>query len=87
MYEDLILVQLKRIADSLEKIADNKGTDPLENIADSKEKDEKLSRLGDWVLEYGENLKPTAGSADTFGDGMRAAKSQVKNILFKENKK
>lgn len=43
--------------------------------------EEVLGLLGDWVLQHGAALKPTAGSADTFGDGMRAAKDQVARIL------
>lgn len=37
--------------------------------------------LSDWCVQYGSALCPTAGSADSFGDGMRAAKDQVRRIL------
>lgn len=40
-----------------------------------------LGRLTDWCFRYGDALKPTAGSADSFGDGMRAAKEQVRALL------
>lgn len=39
------------------------------------------SRLSEWALEHGEALKPRAGDADSFGDGMRAAKREIKQIL------
>lgn len=45
------------------------------------ERDESLARLREWTLTYGAALCPTAGSADTFGDGMRAAKQQVSAIV------
>lgn len=37
--------------------------------------------LREWCLQHGRSLCPTAGSADTFGDGMREAKRQVSAIL------
>lgn len=40
-----------------------------------------LLKLQQWAHEYGASLIPTAGSADTFGDGMREAKRQVRQIL------
>lgn len=36
-----------------------------------------------WTHQYGEALKPTGGSRDTYGDGMRAAKDQVSALLRK----
>lgn len=39
-----------------------------------------LSRLQDWTQEYGAALCP-GHHADSFGDGMREAKRQVRQIL------
>jgi hypothetical protein len=43
-----------------------------------------LGLIYDWACQYSEALKPTAGSADSFGDGMRAAKSQIQAIMSSE---
>ena len=40
-----------------------------------------LDRIGVWADEYGSALVPHGGSADTFGDGVRRCKRQVKAIL------
>lgn len=40
-----------------------------------------LGRIGDWTHQFGAALCPTAGSADSFGDGMREAKRQVATIV------
>lgn len=42
---------------------------------------ETLARLGAWADTYGAALVPHGGAADTFGDGVRACKAQVKAIL------
>lgn len=42
---------------------------------------ETLARLGAWADTYGAALVPHGGAADTFGDGVRACKAQVKTIL------
>lgn len=47
----------------------------LELIAAS----EKLDRLGEWTNTYGASLVPCG--ADTYGEGMRAAKDQVRRII------
>lgn len=39
--------------------------------------EERLARIVEWTHAHGAALCLTAGSADTFGDGMRAAKKQV----------
>ena len=41
----------------------------------------KIDALWTWSDRHGAALCPPAGSADSFGDGMRAAKQQVKDIL------
>ncbi len=51
------------------------------------EEREKLSRLADWADSYGSNLCPRSGMADSFGDGMRAAKNDVKSILLGERRR
>lgn len=38
-------------------------------------------RLTDWALTYGAQLSPPPGYADTFGDGVRAMKGMVSDIL------
>lgn len=40
-----------------------------------------LGRLEVWSDTYGQALAPHGGSADTYGDGVRACKAQVKAIL------
>lgn len=40
-----------------------------------------LARIGVWADTYGSALKPGAGMADSFGDGVRACKGQVKAML------
>lgn len=40
-----------------------------------------VSRLGEWVHEFGAALCPRAGAADTYGNGMRWAKNEVATIL------
>lgn len=40
-----------------------------------------LGRIGVWADEYGPALVPHGGSADTFGDGVRRCKLQVKALL------
>lgn len=40
-----------------------------------------IAALEQWTHEHGAALIPTAGSADTFGDGMRVAKRQVAGLL------
>lgn len=40
-----------------------------------------IARVSDWTRQHGAALCPTAGSADTFGDGMREAKRQIGHIL------
>lgn len=47
--------------------------------ADRAAADRKLALLSEWTRTYGAALQPTG--ADTFGEGMRAAKSQVSSIL------
>lgn len=42
---------------------------------------EAAARIAQWTHEHGKALCPTAGSSDTFGDGMRAAKQQVRALL------
>lgn len=58
--------------------------DLLADLADAEERaeraEEALSRIADWTREHGAALKP-AGSADTFGDGMREAKRQVGQMV------
>jgi hypothetical protein len=41
-----------------------------------------VARVNEWADRYGASLCP--GGADTFGDGMRAAKEQVKRLLSGE---
>lgn len=41
---------------------------------------EEVTKIGEWTHRYGSSLCP-GGYADTFGDGMRAAKEQVGRIL------
>ena len=43
--------------------------------------DAMRATLSNWCVQFGAALCPTAGSADSFGDGMRAAKKQVSRIL------
>ena len=40
-----------------------------------------LGAVRQWTREYGASLSPASGSADTYGDGMRAAKDQVCAML------
>ena len=40
-----------------------------------------VSRIRVWADTYGHALVPCAGAADTYGDGVRACKGQVKAIL------
>jgi hypothetical protein len=40
-----------------------------------------LDRLGHWADGYGTALVPHGGAADTYGDGVRACKRQVKDLL------
>lgn len=52
---------------------------------------ETLNRIREWTHVFGRSLCPeTTNSADTYGDGMRAAKAQVRmllNIIDKEKPK
>ena len=48
------------------------------------EAQEKVARVAQWTYEHGAALCPRAGCADTFGDGMRAAKCEVGLMLHKE---
>lgn len=41
-----------------------------------------LARIEAWSKLYGSTLCPGPGSADTFGDGMRAAKRQIASLLM-----
>jgi hypothetical protein len=43
-----------------------------------------LSLIGQWAHQYGAALVPTAGSSDSFGDGMREAKRQIQVILSRK---
>lgn len=43
------------------------------------EMDDILGRLVEWTHEYGKSLCPTG--ADTYGEGVRACKRQVANII------
>jgi hypothetical protein len=54
---------------------------PTDQIALQAHQERVLSLLTEWSDTYGKDLCPGAGDADTFGDGMRAAKKQVKGIL------
>lgn len=47
---------------------------------------ERLARINEWADTYGAALSPSAGSADTFGDGIRAAKKQIKALLSDPNR-
>lgn len=40
-----------------------------------------LARLGVWADTYGAALVPSGGDADTYGDGVRACKGQVKALI------
>lgn len=40
-----------------------------------------LARLGVWADTCGAALVPSGGAADTYGDGVRACKAQVKALL------
>jgi hypothetical protein len=40
-----------------------------------------LARIEAWTHQYGSNLVPTTGFSDSYGDGMRAAKAQVSELL------
>lgn len=43
--------------------------------------DNMLAELRTWINMYGETLIPGIGFSDTYGDGIRSAKDQVKRIL------
>jgi hypothetical protein len=43
--------------------------------------DAVLSAVAGWVYVGGAAFKPPPGAADSFGDGMRAAKNQIADIL------
>lgn len=45
------------------------------------ERDRLRAALEGWTRRYGSALCPGPGDADTFGDGVRAAKAQVRAIL------
>ena len=45
------------------------------------ESERNRSAIGEWAHRYGEALCPRSGDADSFGDGMRAAKQQVLTLL------
>jgi len=54
----------------------------VERLRASIEASEKnRSAIEEWAHRYGEALCPRIGDADSFGDGMRAAKQQVLTIL------
>lgn len=40
-----------------------------------------LSKLSVWADTYGAALKPSAGASDTYGDGVRSCKAQVRSML------
>jgi hypothetical protein len=40
-----------------------------------------LGRIGVWADTYGAALVPHGGAADTYGDGVRACKAQIKAML------
>ena len=44
-------------------------------------------RVREWTQEYGAALCPGWGVGDTYGEGMRAAKDQVRAILVKAEKR
>lgn len=54
---------------------------PAEVVARVGEMRSVLYLIDTWRHTYGAALKPTAGSADTFGDGMRKAKAEISGIL------
>lgn len=43
---------------------------------------ELVAKLQSWAHTYGKELCPGFGDADSFGDGMRAAKQQIQHILI-----
>lgn len=43
-----------------------------------------IAELVGWTHEYGKALCPSLGSTDTYGEGIRAAKRQVMNIINRE---
>lgn len=45
--------------------------------------DAVLAEIGGWCITHGAVLKPGGGDADTFGDGMRAAKDQIRRVLLR----
>lgn len=45
------------------------------------ESERNRSAIEEWAHRYGEALCPRSGDADSFGDGMRAAKQQVLTLL------
>lgn len=54
---------------------------PAEVVARVGEMRSTLYLIDTWRHTYGADLKPTAGSADTFGDGMRKAKAEIGGII------
>jgi len=53
--------------------------DVLTLLAENARLREKLGRLTLWTSAYGKNLCPTG--ADTYGEGVRACKDQVRRLL------
>jgi hypothetical protein len=41
-----------------------------------------LSSLMDWTIQFGAELCPQSGVADTYGNGVRACKDRVSRILI-----
>lgn len=62
--------------------ADVAGVDLFDELARRAQANDAMrATLSNWCVQFGAALCPTAGSADSFGDGMRAAKKQVSRIL------
>lgn len=62
--------------------ADVAGVDLFDELARRAQANGAMrATLSNWCVQFGAALCPTAGSADSFGDGMRAAKEQVSRIL------
>jgi len=60
---------------------DARGQQLLKAEARAEKAEFTLGRIFEWTAQYGEQLIPHAPYHDSYGDGMQAAKEQIKRIL------
>lgn len=76
-----VIEQLKEVLKDKDDLCDEAITRMKKAEARVVKLEKILSRLSEWTHEYGKNLCPRMGEADSYGDGVRSCKTQVASII------